>query len=52
MIKKVSPYGVVEIVDPKNGNVFKVNEHRLKPFLEGFEQESEVIQLDYPDYSE
>ena len=51
MVKKVFPYGVIEIKDPKNRNVFKVNGHRLKPFLENFELESEVIQLCDPNYA-
>ena len=51
MIKKVFPYGTVEIEDPKNGNVIKVNGHSLKLFLEGFEQELEAIQLDDLGYS-
>ena len=34
MIVKVFPHGAVEIKDPTNDGVFKVNGHRLKPFLE------------------
>ena len=34
VVKSVFPYGVVEISDIKNGNDFKVNGQRLKPFLE------------------
>ena len=50
MVKRVFPYGAVEIRDPRNDNVFKVNGHRLKPFLDGFRKESEVVLLDDPDY--
>ena len=32
-VKTVILHGVVEICDPKNDNVFKVNSQRLKPFL-------------------
>ena len=28
------PHGAVEIEDPHNGNIFKVNGQRLKPFVE------------------
>jgi hypothetical protein len=34
IVKHVYPYGSVDIEHPKNGNVFKVNGQRLKPFLE------------------
>ena len=34
IVKTVFPHGSIEIYDPKNGNVFKVNGQRLKPFLE------------------
>ena len=37
IFKNVYPYGTVEIQNPNNDNIFKVNGHRLKPFLEGFE---------------
>ena len=34
VVKIVFPHGAVEISDTKNGNDFKVNGQRLKPFLE------------------
>ena len=34
IVKTVFPHGAVEISDAKNGNDFKVNSQRLKPFLE------------------
>ena len=46
VVEKAFPYGAVDIRDPKNGHIFRVNGHRLKPFLESFEEQSEVIQLD------
>ena len=41
IVMVVYPYGVVEIENLENGKTFKVNGHRLKPFLENFDcQES------------
>ena len=34
IVKIVFPHGAVEISEPKNENVFKVNGQCLKPFLE------------------
>jgi hypothetical protein len=34
IIKTVFSHGAIEIEDPKNGNIFKVNGQRVKPFLE------------------
>ena len=50
IVKTVFSYGAVEIEDPKDGNIFKVNGHRLKPFLEGFEPELESTLLEDPNY--
>ena len=33
IIKNVFLHGAIEIENPKNGNIFKVNGKRLKPFL-------------------
>ena len=30
IVKNVFPYGAIEIENPKNGNIFKVNRQRLK----------------------
>ena len=38
IVKVVHPYGVVEIENPENGKIFKVNGQRLKPFLENFDR--------------
>ena len=46
IVKTVFPYGAIEIEDPKDRNIFKVNGHRLKPFLEGFEPELESTPLE------
>ena len=46
IVKNVFPHGAIEIENLKNGNIFKVNRHRLKPFLENFSQEEESINLE------
>ncbi|KAJ4717036.1 DNA-directed DNA polymerase [Melia azedarach] len=51
IVKTVYPHGAVEIEDPKNGNVFKVNGHRLKPFFENFNNERESTTLNEPVYN-
>ena len=48
IVKKVYLHGAVEIEDPMNGTVTKVNGQRLKPFLEGFDSLLESIQLEDP----
>ena len=37
VVKVVYSYGAVEIGNPENGNSFKFNGQRLKPFLEHFD---------------
>ena len=52
IVKVVHPYGAVEIENPENGKIFKVNGKLLKPFLENFDrQESseELVDLLYRD---
>jgi hypothetical protein len=34
IIRSVFTHGAIEIEDPKNGNTFKINGQKLKPFLE------------------
>ena len=51
VLERVFPYGAVDIRDPKDGHIFRVNGHQLKPFLEGFAEQSEVIQLGDHDYA-
>jgi hypothetical protein len=41
----VYPYGAFDIENPKNKNVFKVNEHRLKAYFDNFPSENESIGL-------
>ena len=35
MVHKVYPHGAVEIKNPSNGDIFKVNGQRLKPYNVG-----------------
>ena len=51
IVKTVYPHGAIEIENPKNGNVFKVNGHRLKPFLENFPSKLESTTLNEPIYN-
>ncbi|RVW23771.1 hypothetical protein CK203_097604 [Vitis vinifera] len=41
----VHPNGVVELLNSNNTDIFKVNGHRLKPFIEPFKPENEEINL-------
>jgi hypothetical protein len=41
MIQKVFPHGVVELRNPANGDTFKVNRQRVKPYLQ--DQEGGLI---------
>jgi hypothetical protein len=43
-------YGAFDIENPKNDNVFKVNEHRLKAYFDNFPSENESIGLNDPIY--
>jgi hypothetical protein len=52
IIQSVFPRGAIEIEDPKNGNTFKVNGQRLKPFLELRSRKVETTLLEDPNYSE
>ncbi|RVW88776.1 Gag-Pol polyprotein [Vitis vinifera] len=45
IIHKVHPNGVVEIFNPTGNQTFKVNGHRLKPFLEPYSTDKEEINL-------
>ena len=48
VIKSISKHGAFEVENPKNGNVFKVNGHRLKPYLENFVAKVETLDLEDP----
>ncbi|RVW83171.1 putative mitochondrial protein [Vitis vinifera] len=45
IIHQVHPSGVVELLNSNCIDTFKVNGHRLKPFIEPFKQEKEEINL-------
>ncbi|RVW79526.1 hypothetical protein CK203_051657 [Vitis vinifera] len=45
IIREVYPNGVVEVFNPKGNQTFKVNGHRLKPFLEPYNTDKEEINL-------
>jgi hypothetical protein len=53
MVISVSPHGVVELRDPKDGNIFKMNGQRLKPCIQNPEPSTDVesVKLTYPVYS-
>ena len=46
---QVFNYGVVEIQDPKTGNIFRVNGHRLKPCIEGISEEGIIEKVNLVD---
>ncbi|KAL9388128.1 hypothetical protein Peur_021252 [Populus x canadensis] len=50
IVKHVYPYRAFDIENPKNGNVFKVNGHRLKAYFDNFPSENESIGLNDPVY--
>ena len=50
VVKNVYPYGAIDIENPRNGNVFKVNGQRLNPFLENQALEEESVSLSNPCY--
>jgi hypothetical protein len=51
IIRTVFSHGAIEIEDPKNGNIFKVNGQRVKPFLELRSSEIEATLLEDPIYT-
>ncbi|XP_035551102.1 uncharacterized protein LOC118343695 [Juglans regia] len=52
VVKAVFSHGAIEIVNPQNGNTFKVNGHRLKPFIIQFSPEDSTLPLqDQPTWS-
>ena len=50
VVKTVFPHGAVEISDTKNGNDFKVNDQRLKSFLESVPVNEMIMGLFYTVY--
>jgi hypothetical protein len=51
-VKHVSPYRACDIENPKNDNVFKVNEHRLKVYFNKFSIKNNSIELGDPIYKD
>ncbi|BBG99581.1 transposable element gene [Prunus dulcis] len=53
-VVNVSPYGAVEIQNPKDGSTFKVNGQRLKPFYEGMQLEFKLVMwwIIFPSYNQ
>jgi hypothetical protein len=52
IIRTVFSHVAIEIEDPKNGNTFKVNGQRVKPFLELRSLEVKATLLEDPIYLE
>ncbi|XP_021728715.1 uncharacterized protein LOC110695792 [Chenopodium quinoa] len=53
VVTKVYDHGVVEIRSDGTGKEFKVNDHRLKPYYEGYQaQNIEVMELEAPNYED
>ena len=50
IVKVVHPYGAVEIENPDNGKIFKVNGQRLGPFMENFDRQESSKELVDPLY--
>ncbi|CAN6554974.1 unnamed protein product [Malus baccata var. baccata] len=49
LVTKVYPHGAVDLTSEINGNTFKVNGHRLKPYLESpFNNATELVTLKDP----
>jgi hypothetical protein len=51
IIQSIFPHGAIKIEDPKNGNTFKVNGQRLKPFFELRSRKVETTLLKDSSYS-
>ena len=52
IVKTVFPHGTIEIENPKNGDIFKVNGQRLKPFLEQYIPDIDSTNLRDPVYQD
>ncbi len=50
VVKRVFENGAIEVEDPRDGRIFKVNGQRLKPALDRFVPEEETISLEDPVY--
>ena len=52
LVKVAYPNGAVEVTNPEDGQTFKVNGQRLKPFFEGFKEQEVEEELTDPLYPE
>ena len=52
IVKIVHPYCIVEIENPENGKLFKVNGQRLNPFMENFDRQESTEELVDPVYQD
>ena len=52
IVKHMYPYGVFDIKNPKNDNVFMVNVDHFKVYFDNFCSENESIVLNNPDYKD
>ena len=50
IVKNIFLHGAIEIENPRDGKIFKVNGHRLKPSLENFTAEEDSFSLEEPSY--
>ena len=46
----MAPHGAIEIQNPTNGEIFKANGHRLKPYLEMPKPVAESFVVYIPEY--
>ena len=53
IVISASPHGAVELQDPRDGNIFKVNGQRLKPCIQNLQPGTNVesVKLTDPVYS-
>ena len=52
-ITHITPYGAVELIDPRTGDTFRVNGQRVKPYmepLEPFKEARKVEEFDLPEF--
>ena len=49
IITSVSPHGAIELQDPKDGTLFKVNGKRLKPCIQKLEPSKDVESVNLTD---
>ena len=52
VVKIVHPYGAIEIENLKKGKIIRVNDQRLKPFLENFDHQESIEELIDPVYQD